>query len=265
MFRFVALALLLPGTALAGGGPPALNVSASDMHPGEDGSFTVDGAGVALDDGAAVWFMKGSAEGPGPCPAYLSGACWGITSPRFIQVAWAIGGTAVWDVYVDGGMGVGTSGAFQAAVADPGGARISNAITVTVTDPAPPLPDTCQNVAGIDWCFHPSECGVACNDTCGALGLTPMADKIAWLKAQDTEGECVALAYAFGNSEPVNMGGFTHACLEDSSGDHTPGGGPVGQFYCSTYDGCPLSHLTNMDGIGTPCGGGSRLSICPCE
>jgi hypothetical protein len=79
---------------------------------GEVGSFSVDGGAAPLSPGVAVWFMKGAAEGVGPCPAYLSGGCWDISSPRFIQVAWTDGGgVATWDAALSAGLVPGTNAA----------------------------------------------------------------------------------------------------------------------------------------------------------
>ncbi|MDC0723163.1 hypothetical protein [Nannocystis bainbridge] len=60
------------------------------------------------------------------------------------------------------------------------------------------------------------------------------------------------------------MNGWTYACLEDTSGDHT--NMPlIGPLYCSTYAGCPNEHLINMDQIGNACNNNGRRSICPCQ
>ncbi len=123
---------------------------------------------------------------------------------------------------------------------------------------------TCRTVAGITWCYHPTECGKACNDTCAAFGKTPKADKTAWFNAQNTSTKCQAISNAFGIKDTVNMGGYTYACLEDSNGPHQPGV-LRGGLLCSTYSGCPNQHVTNMDQKGTACSSSSRISICPCE
>jgi hypothetical protein len=98
-----------------------LNLTATTMHPSAVGVFSVDGDTDPLPEGVAVWFMKGDGEGPGPCPAYLDGACWGITAPRFVQVGWtSAGGVADWSYLVAAGA-LGATASFQAAVNDPEG------------------------------------------------------------------------------------------------------------------------------------------------
>jgi hypothetical protein len=225
-----------------------LTLSTSGSCPGVM-TFTVDGLAPGASYGLLSANGPGSATMPGgPCPGVATGLSPSGFAFRGVHsgvIAPTIPGAAC-PAYVQ--------------ALDPDTCTLSPAVPI-VSD----MPATCREVGGVLWCFHPDECGVACNDTCDAFGMTPMADSAAWLAVQDTAGECEELAAAFDNFEPVSMGGWTHACLEDSSGDHAPGGGPLGSFYCSTYAGCPDSHLTNMDGLGTPCGAGSRLSICPCE
>lgn len=124
------------------------------------------------------------------------------------------------------------------------------------------LPPECQDVGGIIWCHHPTDCGLACNDICAAHGRTPMADQAAWLAAQDTTNECQAIADAFGVAN-VSIGGYTYACTEGTAPGATPV--PTGTLYCSTSATCPNNHLTGADALGTPCGAGAFSSICPCE
>ncbi len=127
------------------------------------------------------------------------------------------------------------------------------------------LHPSCRAVNGILWCYHPTECGRACDSTCAAVGLNPMADDNQWFAAQDTAAECQAISDAFGITQPVVLNSYAYACLEDAYGSHTAGGGLVGPIFCSTDSGCPAGHRSNMDQLGTPCGANSRRSICPCE
>jgi hypothetical protein len=131
---WIWISLLLLGHAGAAAAP--LTLSATAMHSGEEATFTIDRAGDALDEGQSVWIMVGPSEGEGPCPAYLEGGCWGITSPRFVQMTWADPeGVASWLVEVDASIALGVSRTFQAAVEGPEGPRLSNAVTVTVEAP----------------------------------------------------------------------------------------------------------------------------------
>jgi hypothetical protein len=154
------ITLCMLGHATAAAAP--LGLSASAMNPGEPGSFTVDGAETPLAEGLAVWFMMGAEEGDGGCPSYLDGACWGITAPRYVQVAWTDAeGVATWTLEVDPAIALDTSRSFQSAVADAGGARLSNPVTVTVEEPAPPV--DCPG----DWLV-----GTPCNGTDFGGGCT---------------------------------------------------------------------------------------------
>ncbi|MGH2830665.1 MAG: MopE-related protein, partial [Candidatus Binatia bacterium] len=122
----------------------------------------------------------------------------------------------------------------------------------------------CLVVNGLKWCFNPAACGQACNAVCASQGLTPVASNSVWFAAQDTAGECQAIANAFGIGA-VSVSGYAFACLEDEFGPHSVGGGLYSRFYCSTMSSCPNSHRTNMDQLGVACGPSSRRSICPCE
>jgi hypothetical protein len=129
MMKIFALAMLVPSASFA----QSLDMTATPFSPGEVGSMMIDGAGDPLAEGVAVWLMMGLDAAPGPCPAYLGGACWDITSPRFVRVVWTdAGGVATWDYYVDPGVGVGTTRAFQSAVNDPAGPRLSEAVLVVI-------------------------------------------------------------------------------------------------------------------------------------
>jgi cysteine-rich repeat protein len=123
----------------------------------------------------------------------------------------------------------------------------------------------CQTVGGVLWCYDPDICGQACNQVCASAGLTPMADLDAWFQAQNEQAECDALAAAFGMMGGTSIAGYTYACLEDSNGNHAAQ--PlVGMLLCSDYNGCPMEHLTQMDGSPTDCSDpSSRRSICACE
>ena len=122
---------------------------------------------------------------------------------------------------------------------------------------------TCVEANGLNWCYDDQACGEACNDVCAALGLVP-EDNQVWFEAQDTEAECQTISEAFGLGNSVDFAGYSYACLEDTPGNHTVGGGLVGPLFCSASESCPEAHRTDMDQIGTPCGPNSRRSICPC-
>lgn len=125
--------------------------------------------------------------------------------------------------------------------------------------------NSCRVVAGIRWCYNPSACGQACNDVCAALGLPITITDAEWLAAQDTPAKCQTINDAFGLGGTVSISSYTYACLEDSGGSYTLPAMPHGPLLCSSYAGCPANHRTNMDSLGTPCGGGSRMSLCPCQ
>lgn len=141
-------------------------------------------------------------------------------------------------------------------------------LVVLVVLPVPAMAQ-CQNVNGLDWCYHPTQCGEACVATCAAFNLAPVADDSVWLAAQDSVAECQAISQAFGLGATVNFGGFTYACLEDGNSFTHPFTGLVGGLYCSDDPNCPMNHRNHMDQEGVACGGpgpsGSRKSICPCE
>ena len=122
---------------------------------------------------------------------------------------------------------------------------------------------TCVEANGLNWCYNDQACGEACNDVCAALGLVP-EDNQVWFEAQDTEAECQAISEAFGLGNVVNFFAWGYACLEDTGGNHTVGGGLIAPLYCSSVASCPAVHRTDMDQLGIPCGPGSRLSVCPC-
>ncbi len=131
------------------------------------------------------------------------------------------------------------------------------------------MPDSCRLVDGIMWCFHPSECGIACNDTCAANGMAPMADSVRWFEAQNSAEECQPIADAFGAFEPVEVGGWSYGCMTDGHAtDHTGLDADVNRstgWLCSTAESCTTSILTNMDQLGVPCGPSSRKTVCACE
>jgi hypothetical protein len=62
------------------------------------------------------------------------------------------------------------------------------------------------------------------------------------------------------------MNSWTYGCLMDSGGNHN-GQTFLGPLLCSTFNGCPQQHLTNMDQLGVACNSpqASRRSICPCQ
>lgn len=122
----------------------------------------------------------------------------------------------------------------------------------------------CKQVNGLKWCYNPAACGQACNAVCAVYGLVPVASA-PWFAAQDTPAECQNIGTAFGIPNGVSMNSYTYACAEDSFGSHN-GQTFLGPILCSTYNLCPVEHLTNMDQLGVPCSDpGSRRSICPCQ
>lgn len=127
----------------------------------------------------------------------------------------------------------------------------------------------CQTVNGLRWCYNDAACGEACNEVCAATGSTPITANATWFAAQDTPEECAAIASAFG-IVGIEMGFFTHACLEDGGSSfpipiHSAPGGLIAPLLCSTDPGCPNDHRTFMDQLGIPCEQPSRRSICPCN
>jgi cysteine-rich repeat protein len=128
------------------------------------------------------------------------------------------------------------------------------------------LPPSCVSVDNQLWCFNNDACGEPCNDVCTALGLSLDISDDDWLALQDTAAECQAISDALGMQNAIQMNSWTYACLEDDGFSDTVGGGLTGGLYCSTYNGCPGEHRTNMDGLGIACGAaGARRSICPCN
>ncbi len=125
-------------------------------------------------------------------------------------------------------------------------------------------PPSCVDVAGIQWCYNPAQCGQACNDVCDSLGLALDISDADWLAAQDTVAECQAIADAFGMFA-VSLGSYTYACLEEDGMDDIPDMGIQGLMYCSTDMFCPQSHRTNADSLGLDCAMGGFRSICPCN
>jgi cysteine-rich repeat protein len=126
-------------------------------------------------------------------------------------------------------------------------------------------PPTCVVVNNQQWCFDNAACGEACNDVCDALGLSLDISDADWFAAQDTIEECQAISDALGMGSPVQFNSWSYACLEDDGLGDVVDGGLTGALYCSSFNGCPFDHRTNMDGLGIPCGPGARRSICPCN
>jgi hypothetical protein len=246
MQRLITLALLFPATALAGG----MTLSTSGSCPGVM-TFSVDG----LAPGAP--FALISANGPGSA-TLSSGPCAG-TMTGLSPSGLAFRGVHTGDV-TPTIPGAACSAWVQAL--DPDGCALSPAVMIES-----PEGDSCREVAGQMWCHHPTDCGVACNDTCAAVGMAAMADSVAWFELQDTVEECTAISMAFGNSNPPDIASWTYGCMEDGhSGFRDPGVVDLSTgWLCSSYAGCPESHRTNMDGLGVACGASSRFSICPCE
>lgn len=127
------------------------------------------------------------------------------------------------------------------------------------------LPPTCVSANGYLWCFDNDACGEACNDVCSSLGLSLDIGDDEWFAAQDSPEECQVISDALGMAAPIQFSGWTYGCLMDDGLGDTVGGGLTGALYCSSYDGCPGEHRTNMDGLDVPCGPGARRSICPCN
>lgn len=137
-------------------------------------------------------------------------------------------------------------------------------LSLSVVTPKLWAQPTCVEANGLTWCYNDQACGQACEQVCAAIGIQLVVDDEVWFEAQNTEEECQAISQAFGLGDTVKAEGYTFACLEDQDGFHTVGGGLAAPLYCSTSFGCPAAHRTGMDQQGTPCGPGSRHSICPC-
>jgi hypothetical protein len=171
-----------------------LNLAATPMYPGESGTFTVDGGDEPLAEGQAVWFMVGNEVGDGPCPAYLHGECWGITTPRFVHVAWATGDNAEWTLAAPA-WPIGTGKAFQAAVDAVGGVRLSNPLGVTLEEPVPVEPVEWVFAAyfGAPTVFDPTvyygDGDFSCIDTCAHHGLVPTGARWVCNHYDGGEGE----------------------------------------------------------------------------
>jgi hypothetical protein len=138
-------------------------------------------------------------------------------------------------------------------------------LSLTVVTPKLWAQPTCVEANGLSWCYNDQACGQACEEVCEALGLPLVVDDEVWFEAQNTVEKCQAISEAFGLGNNVLFDSFTHGCLEDSVGNHTVGGGLHAPLLCSSFDGCPADHRTQMDDLGVPCGPESRRSICPCE
>ena len=128
-----------------------------------------------------------------------------------------------------------------------------------------PRDAACKYVNGLWWCYDSSACGQACNDVCASLGFSLTVSDATWFAAQNTAPLCQAINDAFGLGGTVNFLSYSYACLEDTVGTHAAPGGLIGPLYCSSSSGCPTSHRTTMDQLGTACGASSRRSICPCQ
>jgi cysteine-rich repeat protein len=124
----------------------------------------------------------------------------------------------------------------------------------------------CRVVDGRQWCFDNDHCGEACEDVCATLGLTLEPSDAAWFAAQDTIGECQAIAEAFDVSAPVQFDASALGCLEDGGLNDLTGGGLTGGLLCSSDPNCPAAHRTDMDNLGGICDlAGARRSVCPCN
>ncbi|MFT4627370.1 MAG: hypothetical protein ACI8PZ_006054 [Myxococcota bacterium] len=242
------LLLALPATALAGG--PMLDVTGACPGPID---ITISG----LTPGASIGLLAGLGEGSdplgvGPCADTLTGL--DRVNPLLTRRDGDRDGTITLRPTVSPS----ACGRFVQAI------ELEACTTTNVEVVGEGDEGTCRTVAGIRWCYHPTECGRACDDTCSALGWSTMADSGRWFEAQNTPEECQVIADAFGHFEAVNFGGYSYACMEDSYGDH-PSPAPIGALFCSSDASCPDAHRGTMDQIGVACGPDSRKAICPCE
>ena len=138
-----------------------------------------------------------------------------------------------------------------------------------LSDVVVPTPDSCREVAGNTWCYHPSECGIPCEETCRANDMTVSLDEERWFEAQNTAEECQPIADAFGATLDVEVSGWAYTCVNDGhSTDHTGLDFSVNtetRWTCSNSPSCPRDIRTNMDDLGEPCGPSTRKTICLCE
>jgi hypothetical protein len=123
----------------------------------------------------------------------------------------------------------------------------------------------CVQANGLNWCYDNGACGEACDAVCAALGMKVIDDDQVWFEAQNTPGECEVISQALGLGGAISFGVWGYACLEDSGGNHSVGGGLIAPLFCSSVESCPPVHRTLMDQLDTPCGPDSRRSVCPCE
>jgi hypothetical protein len=251
---FVASALILASSASAqtlsmdGACPGAVDINLSGFTPGATAVFLAGFSGEGSD-----------VIGVGAC----AGTVTGLAGVRFLTRVTADGAGAAAFSPTIGESRCDT----PIQVLDTATCTLSN---VTTANSGGPIGETCRDVAGITWCFHPSECGIACADTCAANGLAPMADRVAWFEAQNTIEECQPIADAFGAFEPVDINGWSYGCMNDGHGsDHTGLDASVNTsvpWLCSSSAGCPDSIIDNMDQLGVPCGpDASRKTVCACE
>jgi cysteine-rich repeat protein len=123
----------------------------------------------------------------------------------------------------------------------------------------------CRIVDGTQWCFDNDHCGEACADVCATLGLTLESSDATWFAAQDTVGECQAIANALSMDAPIQFDASPLGCLEDAGLNDLTGGGLTGGLLCSSDPDCPAAHREDMDDLGGICDiAGARRSICPC-
>ena len=114
--------------------PLTLGLEVSALVPGETWTLTATGA----TPGASVWFVRGPAEGDGPCPGRLNG-CLDVVSPTVMATAVAdAAGVAVVSGLVPETASLGASHVFQAASPPLGDTSAVMAGSVTI---APPRPD----------------------------------------------------------------------------------------------------------------------------
>jgi hypothetical protein len=146
------------------------------------------------------------------------------------------------------------------------GGASSLTVPVHVSEGDCDLGPNCRTVNGIQWCYNPNACGEACDTMCNALGLSLTISDADWFAAQDTQDECQAINDAFGLGGTVILSSFTFACIEDIGGAEAVPGAPLGPLLCSTFEGCPSFHRTDMDQAGLSCDSGfARRSLCPCN
>lgn len=105
----------------------------------------------------------------------------------------------------------------------------------------------CRNVSGLLWCKD-VVANRGCDAFCSATGLgVPVISDPDWIAAQDSEGECAALASAFGLAT-TNVGAHVYGCAEAYGAE----------LSCSTDPSCPASLRMQTDTAD------GTFALCPC-